>query len=273
MASVAEAGLEAPPPRASGGTIEFIDRWVWVFTVALMIATVLAGFVPDSIMKVGLVEAGKRPPFPLVLHVHAILMGTWLMLLLTQTTLMATGRRALHMQLGVAAVVLAPAIVMTGLVLVPTMYHANWAAAHAANPALAAGAVPPNLNFATNIALNQIRAGLLFPIVVAIGLVARRKDAGLHKRMMILATSLPLGAAITRISWLPTTVPQSALSVDLMPLLVIAPLFAWDLYRLRRVHWAYVIWLALLLPFFVADAFLWNSLWWFATVPRLMGVA
>jgi hypothetical protein len=272
MASVAEVGLEAPRPRPTGGSVEFIDRWIWLFTVALMIATVLAGFVPDSMMKVGLVEAGKRPPFPPVLHVHAALMGSWLLLLLTQTWLMATGRRALHMQLGVAAMVLAPAIVVTGLILVPTMYHASWAAAHAANPALGANAVPPNMNFPTNIALNQIRAGVLFPIVVAIGLLARRNDAGMHKRMMILATALPLGAAISRIAWLPTSVPSSGLSIDLLPLILIAPMFAWDLYRLRRVHRAYVIWLALLLPCVALDYALWNSPWWFEAVPRLMGV-
>ncbi|HEY7807653.1 MAG TPA: hypothetical protein VIC34_10685 [Croceibacterium sp.] len=273
MATVADIGLQAPPPRTSGGVIEFIDRWIWVFTAALIIATVLAGFVPDSIMKVGLVEAGKRPPFPPVLHVHAALMASWLLLLLTQTTLMATGRRVLHMQVGVAATVLAPAIVVTGLVLVPTMYHAAWAAGHAADPGLAPNAVPAKMAFQTNIALNQIRAGLLFPICVAIGLLARRTDAGLHKRMMILATVLPLGAAISRITWLPTTSPQSGLTIDLFPLLVVAPMFAWDLYHLRRVHRAYLIWLALLLPCIALDYLLWNSPWWFATVPRLMGVA
>jgi len=272
MASVAEVGLQAPRPRASGAAVDFIDRWIWVFTVALIIATVLAGFVPDSVMKVGLVEAGKRPPFPLVLHVHAALMGSWLLLLLAQTTLLATGRRALHMQLGVAATVLAPAIVVTGLVLVPTMYHASWAAAHAANPSLAPNAVPPKMAFATNIALNQLRVGVLFPVVVAIGLLARRRDAGLHKRMMILATVLPLGAAVSRISWLPTTTPASGLTIDLLPVLVIAPLFAWDLYRLRRVHGAYLIWFGLLLPCVAIDYVLWNSPWWFATWPHWLGL-
>jgi hypothetical protein len=272
MASVAEVGLEVPPPRVGGGAVEFIDRWIWVFTAALMVAAVLAGFVPDSMAKLGLVEAGKRPPFPLVLHVHAVLMATWMLLLLTQTTLMAAGRRTLHMQLGVAAMALAPAIVVTGLVLVPTMYHGGWAAAHAANHSLGANAVPPNMAFATNIALNQIRAGVLFPIVVAMGLLARRRDPGFHKRMMILATALPLGAAVSRISWLPTTAPQSGLTIDLLPLLVIAPLFAWDLYRLQRVHRAYTIWLALVLPCIALDYVLWNSPWWFAAVPRLMGV-
>ena len=127
--------------------------------------------------------------------------------------------------------------------------------------------------FATNIALNQIRGGVLFPIVVAIGLLARRRDAGMHKRMMILATVLPLGAAVSRISWLPTTAPNSGLSIDLLPLLIVAPMFAWDLHRLQRVHRAYMIWLGLFLPFVVLDLLLWNSPWWFSVVPRLMGVA
>ena len=77
-------------------------------------------------MKVGLVQAGARPPFPLVLHMHAVLMGSFLLLLLAQTWLMATGRRALHMQLGVLGMVLAPALVVVGFVLAPTMYHQMW---------------------------------------------------------------------------------------------------------------------------------------------------
>src|SRR5438094_5053250 len=69
-----------------------IDRWIYVFTAASFIAIVLAGFIPDSIGKVAAVQAGERPPFPLVLHFHAVLMGSFLLLLLAQTTLAATGR-------------------------------------------------------------------------------------------------------------------------------------------------------------------------------------
>ena len=49
------------------------------------------------------VEAGERPPLPPVLHVHAVLMGTYLLLRLAQTTLAATGRQAWHQRLGLAA--------------------------------------------------------------------------------------------------------------------------------------------------------------------------
>ena len=51
-----------------------------------------------------------------------------------------------------------------------------------------------------------------------------------------------------------------------------ALVFLWNLFRLRRVHPAYGIWLALVLPFMLAGNLLWDSPAWFAIVPRLMGV-
>src|SRR3954451_13794559 len=126
MATVAAPLYEKRrPPDALSGTprAHAIDRWIFVFMAAWFIAITLAGFVPDSIMKVGMVRAGARPPFPAVLHMHAVLMGSFLLMLLTQTWLMATGRRSLHMQLGVFGMMLAAALVAVGFVLAPTMYY------------------------------------------------------------------------------------------------------------------------------------------------------
>jgi hypothetical protein len=89
---------------------------------------------------------------------------------------------------------------------------------------------------------------------------------------MILATVVPMGAAIQRITWLPSTMPDSPMTLDVFPPLLVLPMFVWDLYRLRRVHRAYLIWLALMLPFVVVSQLLWNTPWWLATVPRLMGM-
>jgi hypothetical protein len=97
-----------------------VDRWIYVFTAACLIAVVFAGFLPDSFTKVAAIEAGKRPPFPPILHVHAVLMGSFLLLLLAQTVLVAIGKTTGHMQLGIAAMILIPAIVISGIVLVPT---------------------------------------------------------------------------------------------------------------------------------------------------------
>lgn len=264
---------ESTGKPVSSGFAEVVDRWIYVFMAALFFVTVLVGFIPDSIAKIGAVQAGQRPPFPTVLHVHAVLMGCWLSLLMAQTALMATGRTAYHRQLGLASMVLAPAMVVTGILLVPTMYLTVWGALQAGLPPQAEAALKETFAFQTNIALFQIRAAFVFSLMVGLGVAARGKDAGLHKRLMILATATPLPAAFDRIGWLPSSLPASPTTIDLYLLLWISPMFLWDLYRLRRIHPAYLIWIGANLPFAIAAHALWGSKWWFETFQRIMGVA
>jgi hypothetical protein len=248
-----------------------VDRWIYVFMAASFVAYTLTGFIPDSIAKVAAVHAGQRAPFPPVLHVHAVLMGTFLMLLLAQSTLAATGRLHYHRALGIAAFVVGPALVIAGLILVPTMYHQVWDAAQSAPPGIRP-AIEQGLREFDNIMLLQIRVGVLFPIFLAIALAARKSDPGLHKRMMFLAVAIALPAAFDRISWLPSSMPGSALTPELYTILAVAPMFAWDLVRIRRVHKAYLIWALVSLPFAVLVHTLWDSEWWHAAARHLMGV-
>ncbi len=274
MASLAEmpAGDNRRVDHLSGTPrAGFIDRWIYVFTAASFVAIVMAGFIPDSIMKIGMVEAGQRPPFPLVLHLHAVLMGSFLLLLLTQTVLVATGRGELHRRVGIAAFVLAPALVLVGLILVPTMYHETWTMLQTA-PAAARAELQQVLLVRENIMLLQLRIGILFSLFLWIALRARGKNAGIHKRMMFLATAMALPAGFDRIPWIPTTMPFSPMSPDFYTLLAVSPMFAWDVIRNRSVHPAYVIWLAINLPFAVIVHGLWDTPWWHSVAPRLLGV-
>ena len=273
MATIAKnLGLPGRPDILSGTPrAHAIDRWIFVFMAVWFIAIVLAGFIPDSLMKIEMVRAGMRPPFPPVLHVHALVMGAFMLLLLAQTTLMATGRRAYHIQLGLVGYALAALLVVVGFILVPTMYH---------QVAQGAAAAPPTgreqamglVRHVENIMLLQIRIGILFPLFLAIAFKARGRDAGMHKRMMFLGTVMALPAGIDRIPWLAHTMPQSPLSVDLYTLAAIAPMFLWDVARNRAVHPAYVIWLAVCLPFAIAVNGLWDTDWWHDAAKRLMGV-
>lgn len=274
MATIAGvAAKREPAPDILSGTprAHALDRWIYVLTAASFIVVVLAGFIPSSLAKLSAVQAGERPPFPLVLHMHAVLMGSFLLLLLAQTTLVATGRCYLHRRLGLAAMIIAPAIVIVGFVLVWTTYHILWGAAQGA-PAEAQARIGQTLAFKENIMLVQLRIGILFPLFLAIGLRARGRDAGLHKRMMILATAMALPAGIDRIPWLYTSLPASPLTPDLYTLVAVSPMFIWDVVRNRRVHRAYWIWLAVNLPFAVAVHGLWDTPWWHATARQLMGV-
>src|SRR5207253_2952640 len=100
-----------------------IDRWIFVAMATWYIAIVLLGFIPDAIGMVAAAKAGQRPPLPIILHVHAVVMGSFLLLLLTQSVLMATGRCELHKRVGVAAFVLVPVLVVVGLLLALTIYR------------------------------------------------------------------------------------------------------------------------------------------------------
>jgi len=253
-------------PRAG-----LIDRWIYVFTAVFFIAITLAGFIPDSAMKIAMVKAGQRPPFPIILHIHAVLMGSYLLLLLFQTWLTATGKLALHRRVGPVAMVFVPLLVIVGFILIPTIYLSVWDGAHHAPPAARPALQDLSLRL-DNIMLLQIRIGLLFPLFVILGLMARVRDAGFHKRMMILGPAMALPAAFDRITWLPTTFPASSISATLYPLLAVAPLFFWDVIRNHRVHRAYWWFLAINLPAAILVQAAWDKPWWHDAVHRLMGV-
>lgn len=267
----ARAAVGARPDVLSGERTAFIDRWIYVFMAASFVAFVLIGFVPDSLTQVAAVKAGQRPPFPLVMHLHAILMGGYLLLLLAQTTLVATGRIAGHRLLGMVGAVLAAGLVAVGFVLIPTMYHQVFGGLQAAPPP-AKAQMAQLLAIIENIMLLQLRVGFLFPVLVLIGVGARETDPGFHKRMMILSIATAISAAFDRITWLPTTMPGSPVSSDLYVLLAIAPMFLWDVFRNRGVHRAYWVWLAIAAPFTIAVHALWDTPLWHATAKRIMGV-
>lgn len=246
-----------------------VDRWIYVYMTASLVAVTLIGFVPDSFIKMATVADGSRPPFPMILHVHAVLMGSFLVLLFVQTWLAATGKIRGHMQLGVATSLLVPALVIVGFLVAPAIYQETLHAAQAAGPD-AREKLQAVVLRKENILLNQSRIGILFPLFIAIGLLARRKDPGLHKRMMILATASALGPVFARITWLPSTFPASPLSHEFYMLAVVAPMFFWDVYRNGFVHKAYVIWALISLPVIVAVNMLWDTSWWHQTARAIL---
>ena len=248
-----------------------LDRWIFVFMAVWFIAIVLTGFIPDSMMKVEMVKAGQRAPVPPVLHVHAVVMGSYMLFLLTQTWLVATGRSELHRRIGPYGAALAALLVVVGFILAPTMYRQVWFALQAAPPEAKEALRSLNL-WMDNILLLQIRIGIVFAILIALGVRARQSDSGFHKRMMIIAPATALPAAFDRITWIPTTMPDSPLGPDLYVLFAIAPLFAWDVIRNQRIHRAYWVFLAVALPFTMFVHAAWNTPGWHATAHRIMGV-
>lgn len=271
---MATISLPAPLPDALAGTprAHALDRWIFVVMAVWFIALALTGFIPDSLTKVEMVRMGVRPPFPLVLHMHAVLMGAFLLFLLSQTWLVATGRCELHRKIGPIGGLLAVALLIVGFVLAPTMYHQARDGLSLAPPK-AQEAMRALVFQLENILFLQIQAGTLFALFIAIGLSYRARDPGFHKRMMIFAPAMVMGAAFARMPWLPHTIPDSPVSILAYQWLALAPLFLWDVIRNRRLHRAYLVLVVLYLPFNLFAITAWDTPWWHSFAQRVMGVA
>lgn len=247
------------------------ERHVMVFTAALFVVLTLAGFVPTSLEKVQAVQNGMRPPFPLALHVHAVLMGAWLLLLLAQSLLSAGNRYVLHRRLGYLGASLLPAIVISGIALVDATWQGLWSPAAEAMPA---AVLQETRTFVSNILLLQIRGLGSFVAFIGWGLWLRRRDSQAHRRLMLLGTAVPLVAGLERLTttlgW--TTMPASPLSLEGFMLLAVLPLLAWDLLHLRRLHYTTRVWLFTNLLMATVMTLLWNTPTWLALAPRLYGV-
>jgi hypothetical protein len=115
-------------------------------------------------------------------HLHALLFMSWLVLFIVQTSLVATHRVKVHRKLGYFGVALAAAMIVVG--------------GRTAVEAARLGAVPPGANPWSFMAipLGDITTFAIF----FLGAVLWRKNADKHKRMIILACSCLMPAAIVR---------------------------------------------------------------------------
>jgi hypothetical protein len=247
------------------------DRLVYVFMAALFIATAIVGFAPTSSALIAAVASGERPTPPLFLHFHAVSMSAWLALLLVQTSLVAGGRSALHRKLGMASLVAAPAVVisLTLMTVVPAASISQLTAAELTTLHI-------DVDQVWGFIVTQIRAIVLFALFAGWAFAVRRTDSETHKRMMIVATAVPLNAALSRMIGVSQLLPgaglfESHLVPDFYQVLLLTPVLIYDVVRFGRVHRAYVIGVILLVSTMIAAHFLSDADWWLAIGHDVMG--
>jgi len=129
---------------------------------------------------------GRPAPSPLR-AVHGTAFTIWVVLFAVQTTLIAAGRRDVHRKLGYAGAVLAALMVPLGLVLA----IANARAGHA----------PPGLPPLGFLIVPVFDMLVFAPLVAAA--VYYRRQAEMHKRLMLIATVSLIGAAMARVTGTP----------------------------------------------------------------------
>jgi hypothetical protein len=155
------------------------ERLFYPGMVLAIVITVFAGFSRTFYLRP---YFQTQPLIPLLV-LHGVFFSSWIVLLITQTTLVATKRTRTHMRLGIAGGVLASLMIIIGTV--TALVRAN-------GPSPVPGVNP--LSFLT-IPLGDM---LVFAILVGAAFYFRRR-ADVHKRLMLLATIGILPAAVARL--------------------------------------------------------------------------
>jgi len=185
-------------------------------------------------------------------HLHAFLFMSWLVLFIVQTSLIATHRVKVHRKLGYFGIALAAAMIVVGL--------------RTAVEAARLGAVPPGNNpwSFTAIPFGDITTFAGFFLAA----VLWRNNKDKHKRLMILASTTLMSAALVR--W-PGVLRVGPLLSYVLTLLFPIAAAVYDWRSRGRVHPVYWWGLALIVMGVAARVVLLGSLAWRHAVQSLFG--
>jgi hypothetical protein len=159
------------------------DRWFFTGMAMAIVLTIFAGFAPSYYLK----GVFGTPPISAFLHLHGILFTSWVLLFLTQASLVAAGRTDVHRRLGVVGGSLAVLMSVIGVL----------AAVGAARRGFTPPGGPPPLVFLA-IPFGDI---VLFASLVGTALYLRRRSQT-HKRLMLLGTIALLTPALARMPFI-----------------------------------------------------------------------
>jgi hypothetical protein len=186
----------------------------------LVTAIAFAGFWPTYF---GPLLAGTVDKLP-VIHVHAAVYVGWLAIFIAQTVFAATRRMDLHVRLGNFGIGYGVLVIAMGVTVAVSMFAVR----------VRAGEIED-----AQARLVAPLADMVFFAPLFAAAVRLRRKPEVHKRLMIVATTLLLVAAVGRMTFLGR--PWPLLLVWCSPLLLGA---AYDLVRRRTVVWIYALGLA-----------------------------
>ncbi|HET7810723.1 MAG TPA: hypothetical protein VFL16_09110 [Steroidobacteraceae bacterium] len=166
------------------------------------------------------------PPLDALVRLHGAVFTAWLAIFVAQTRLVAANRVDLHMKLGIAAVVLAVAVIWVGLA--TTAVRASVPRIH-----------PSGLTAAQFSAVG-VMSLVLFAGFVVLGILNRRRPA-LHKRYMVLAMIGVLTPAASRILTLVGLREHWIYLVPVLPALFVVWCLVNDWRKYNLVHPVYAI--------------------------------
>jgi len=246
---------------ASGAAARFApyhkwDRNFFLTYVVLIWFGILNGFVPEILEHV----AKNKPPYPFIIHVHALAFVGWLVVLTVQTLLIRRSRHDLHKKLGLAAMALAAIMIVVGPATAFYMQRYHWGTPES-DPAFIAIQLGDIIGF-TGL------AGAAFLL---------RGNSPAHKRLILMATLYISDAGFARFLGGPLHgilgdgffpyMAESFLANDLL----ILGMGAYDLVTRKRLHPAYVAGVVWCFGLQLTETFLYRAPFFLPFAKHLIG--
>jgi hypothetical protein len=210
------------------------DRYLYGAVAALFALLIFAGFSRTYYLR----SFFDGPPVPsIVVHLHGIVMTSWVLLFVVQVGLISQRRVRVHQRLGYASIGLAALIVLIGL-------RTALAAARHGSLSTPTGFTQPTFSA---VPLGDL---LLFMLFFG-GAIYYRRNPSRHKGLMLLTVANFLPPAVGR---LPFAIVQSNPVVFGLgvPASLAIICVAYDAWKRRRVDWVLVAAAVLLLASFPA---------------------
>src|SRR6266481_4031371 len=208
-----------------------LDRYFFPGLALLMLATVFLGFA-RSYFLAGVFTA-RLPNW--LIHLHGAAFTSWILLLITQTSLVAANRVDVHRKLGLAGFGLACLMVVLGISASTDSLRRSFGAG-----VTAAGAMDPRTFY-----IIPLTDMLIFGTLVFLAFRARSNPPA-HKRLILVATTALLIAAVAR--WPIDFVYRNAPVAAVLTYAFLLVLAAYDYWSTRKIHRA-TLWASAFLIF------------------------
>ena len=250
------------PPAATGTlpTPPFAARHPWDRSFVLcLLAFAWLGILMGFGGSIAQHLSSRGAPYPLIVHVHAVIFVGWLVLFTVQVFLIRARRTDTHRRLGFAMAFLAALMAVVGPVTALAVQHL-----HRADP----GSDPAFLSV-------QLTDILAFAGLVAAGLFLRQAPAA-HRRLMLLGTLYITDAGFARwwadglLHVFGTAGGGMWIALYAGPNLAYLAMGAYDLMTRRRLHPAFVLAGLWMLAVQAAALLLYGSPAWLALARRII---
>lgn len=212
--------VAVPTPR--------VRTWFFVWLAIAAAFAVFLGFSRTYYLK----SLFPTPSFPSLFHLHGALFTGWMVLLVVQASLVASGKSALHRRVGWIGMSLVMPMLVTGCLaaIAAARGQAPISAAVARGEMAMVGLRLPPLEAM----IIPLATMLLFGVFAGAGLAYRRRP-DVHKRLMMLATIAMLPAALGRAAITLLGVANPALFFGATSLFILA-IAIYDRRSRGRVH-------------------------------------